>query len=141
MPGNPRAIPFGVIRKFVKQIQYTDLAGSSAQVLSVGKLPRGAVVLAHEVNLAAQFVGGSISSVTLKLGGTVDNSIIIGFPMKASTVGVYSPGETHSGGHGSHVVGNYSGQELVATVTPVGDSMSNLTAGDLTITVWYTVLA
>lgn len=43
---------------------------------------------------------------------------------------------------GAHAQGKFSAEQLVATFTPdAGHTLNDLTAGSLTITVWFSVLA
>jgi hypothetical protein len=135
----------GVARGSVSQrIQYTDLTDPTPATINIGSaLPAGAVVIGHEVKLDAQFVGGSMSVVTLSVGVAADvDSIVNFFNIKGATAGgkLYAPGYTHAGGHADHCTGNYDAAQLIATVRATGDTFAHLTAGDLTITVWYLVL-
>lgn len=141
------AITANALQKRVQRVQYTDLndaVSGEAQAVNVGAaLPANAVVLAHEVKLDTQFTGGSVSACKLDLGGTDTVAVINQFDVKGSTAGGkrYSPGFNHATSHGDHCTGLFSSQQLVATFTPTGDSLSHLTAGDLTVTVWFIVLA
>jgi hypothetical protein len=134
-----------VVQLRTQRIQYTDLTDAvsgEAQAVNVGAvLPAGAVILGHEVKLDAQFAGGSVSACTLKLGGTNTTAIVNGFDVKGSTAGGhrYAPGYAHLTSHGDHCTGLFSAEQLVATFTPTSDSLSHLTAGDLTVNVWFVV--
>jgi hypothetical protein len=135
------------LQKVTQQITHADLTettDATAQAINVGDpLPTDAVVLGHEVKLDTQFTGGSNSAVKMDLGGTNTVALCDQFDVKGSTASgkLYSPGYAHTTIHASHATGSYSGEQLVATFTPTGDDLAALTAGDLTITVWYTVLA
>ncbi len=127
----------------VSESDLTDAVAGQAQSLTIGALPANSVVLAHEVELTTQFTGGGATSVKLDVGTSGDPvSIIDQFDAFGATAGGkrYSPGYAHLGSHGDHVVGSYSAATLLARFTPDGGhTLAALTAGALTITVWYFV--
>lgn len=140
--------PNTVLQLLEQQIVFgdlTDAVSGEAQAVNIGSaLPAGAIVLAHEVKLDTLFAGGSISMVKLDIGGTEAKSLVGQFNVHdtsagAPGTGVWSPGYEHLTTHATHAQGTYGGQQLVATFTPTADSLSHLTAGDLTIRVWYIV--
>lgn len=106
-----------------------DLTGASDTANVGAILPTGAIVLGHELNVTEQFDGEADAAITL--GGTDADAIVASTGLAALTVGNYS------GTLGAHPVGSFSGQQLVATfaATALGD----LTAGSVTITVWFFV--
>ena len=116
----------------------TDAVNGEAQVINIGTaLPANAVVLAHEVNVATLFSGGSASAVKLDVGGTTADAIV-------SQQDVFTGADTGalSLRTGTHAQGKFSSEQLVATFTPDGGhTLAGLSAGSLTITVWYAVLA
>lgn len=105
------------------------VTGASA-VINIGTvLPTGAVVLGHEINIAEQFAGEA--DTTLKIGGTDDDAIVASFDLDAQAAGNISPRT------GVHAQGKFSGEQLVATLAAT--ALEDLTAGDMTITVWFFV--
>jgi hypothetical protein len=132
-----------IIQKRTLRIQGSNVAaGGGTASFNIGAaLPAAAVVLGHEVKLDTQFSGGSLSDMKIVLGGTDTAALINAFSVKTSTAGGkrYSPG--YSAAAGNHCAGSFSAQQLVATFTPTGDTLNHVAAGDLTITVWFIVLA
>jgi len=122
----------------IQHSDLTDAVNGHAQVVNIGTiLPANAVILAHEVNIATLFSGGSVSAVKLDVGATDPDAII-------SQMDVFTGAETGALAPrtGVHPQGKFSAQQLVATFTPDGGhTLLALTAGDLTITIWYAVLA
>ncbi len=115
----------------------TSAVNGEAQAINVGDvLPANAVVIAHEVNVATLFSGGSASAVVLDLGGTDVDAIVSDLNVfTGSTTGALSPRT------GVHAQGKFSGEQLVATFTPdAGHTLAGLSAGALTITVWYVAM-
>lgn len=116
----------------------TDAVNGEAQAINVGAvLPANAVVLAHEVNIATLFSGGGATAVKMDLGGTDADAILSQLDVfTGAATGALSPGT------GVHPQGKFGAEQLKATFTPdAGHSLDGLTAGALTITVWYAVLA
>lgn len=108
-----------------------DLTGAS-QVVNVGAaLPANAIVLAHELVVAEQFAGQS--DLTIKLGGTDDDAIVASTDLDALTAGKYQ------GTLGVHPRGSFASEQLVATFA--ASNLATLSAGSVTINVWYLVLA
>jgi hypothetical protein len=133
------------IRKLQLQITESDLTESSdgvAQAINIGSaLPANAFVLGTDVLLTTQFTGGSATEVDLDIGvsGAI-KSLLGDLDVLASTA---------SGAHynigdavGTRVNGYFGGSQLIATFTPDGShDLADLDAGDLTITILYTVMA
>jgi len=134
-----------LVQAVTQQITHADLTDAdTSQAIDVGDpLPTGAIVLGHEVKLDTQFTGGSVSALKMDLGGTNTVAICNQFNVKSATAGGkrHSPGYNHVTSHGDHMTGSFSEEQLVATFASTGDNVDALTAGDLTITVWYVVLA
>jgi len=100
-------------------------------------LPANAVVLAHEVLVTTLFSGGGLTAAKLDVGGTTTTAIV----NQQDVFTGAATGKT-SVNTGSHERGKFSAEQLVATLTPdAGHKTSQATAGDVTITVWYSVLA
>jgi hypothetical protein len=122
------------------QIQHSDLTDAvagEAQLVDIGSaLPVNAVVLGHEVNVATLFSGGSASAVKLDVGGTTATAIVNQMDVfTGAATGALSPRT------GAHAQGKFSAQQLKAKFTPDGShTLDGLTAGDLTITIWYVVV-
>ena len=134
------ALEAAKIAKRELRIQHSDLTNAvngHAQAINLGAvLPESAVVLASEVNIATLFSGGSATAVKLDIGGTTATAI-------TNQADVFAGAATGklSLATGSHVRGHFGGEQLVATFTPdAGHTLDGLTAGDLTITVWFFVL-
>lgn len=128
----------------IQEADLTDAVAGEAQVVNIGAaLPTGAVVIGHEVKLDTQFTGGGATSCKLDLGASGDvQSMVNQFDVFGATAGgkKYSPGFAHLTAHGTHLTGDYSAAQLVATFTPDGShTLAGLTAGDLTIKVFYFV--
>jgi hypothetical protein len=108
-----------------------DLSGTS-QAVNVGAvLPANAIVLAHELKVNTQFAGQS--DLTITLGGTVATAIVASTDLDALIAGNYS------GTLGAHPRGSFSAEQLVATFAAT--ALADLSAGSITITVWFSVLA
>lgn len=122
----------------ITEADLTDAVNGEAQAINVGAiLPANAVVLAHEVNVATLFSGGGATAVKLDLGGTSSTAIVDQMDVfTGAATGALSPRT------GAHAQGKFSAEQLIATFTPdAGHSLVNLTAGSLTVTVWFSVLA
>lgn len=130
------------LAKKEQRIQHTDLTNAvngATQAINIGTaLPANAVVLAAQVNIATLFSGGGASAVKLDVGGTdidaigAQHDVFTGAATGALTL---TPA-------GVHTRGKFSSEQLVATFTPDGGhNLDGLTAGDLTVTVWYSILA
>lgn len=120
----------------VGEADLTNAVNGSPQAVNIGAvLPSGAVVLAHEVNVATLFSGGSASAVKLDVGGTTSTAIVNQQDVfTGAATGALSP---TTGAHGR---GKFSGEQLVATFTPDGaHNLAALTAGALTVSVWFIV--
>lgn len=117
----------------------TDDVDGEAQTVNVGAvLPANAIILASEVTIATPFSGGGVSAVKMDLGGTDIDAII-----KQLELVTDQPTETErQAAVGIKPQGTYSAQQLVATFTSDGGhDVEDLTAGSVTITVWFSVLA
>lgn len=129
------------LAKRTVRVQHTDLTDAvngEAQVVNVGAaLPANAVVLGHEVQVDTLFSGGGATALKMDLGGTVATAIVNQMDVfTGAATGSLSPRT------GAHAQGKFGGQQLVVTVTPDGGhTLAGLTAGDVTFTVWYVVLA
>jgi hypothetical protein len=122
----------------VTDVTLTDAVAGEAQVVAIGAaLPANAIVLAHEVLVTTLFSGGSVSAVKLDIGGTVAAAIVSQMDVfTGAATGSLSPRT------GAHAQGKFSAQQLNATFTPDGGhTLAALTAGSVTITVWFSVLA
>ena len=132
------AIALGKRTVQITHADLTDAVAGEAQVINIGAvLPANAVVLGHEVLVTTLFSGGSVSAVALEIGGTDADAIVDAMDVfTGAATGSLSPRT------GVHAQGKFSAQQLTATFTPDGaHALLALTAGDITITVWYSVLA
>jgi hypothetical protein len=114
-----------------------DTDGTKFSVNVGTALPTNAVVIAHEVDVVTLFSGGGSSSATLDVGGTTDDAIVSNMDVfTGAATGKLSPRT------GTHAQGKFSGQQLVCTLdADNATKTSEFTAGEVTITVWYVVLA
>lgn len=124
------------------RIQHSDLTeavNGNAQAINLGAaLPANAVVLASQVKVDTLFSGGGATAVKLDIGGTDIDAIAAQHDVfTGAATGALAPNPA-----GVHPQGKFSAEQLVATFTPDGaHALLGLDAGDLTITVWYSVLA
>jgi len=129
------------ISKRTLRIQHTDLVDAvngEAQAVNIGAvLPANAVVLGHEIQVDTLFSGGGATAVKMDLGGTDADGIVSQMDLfTGAATGSLAPST------GVHGQGKFSAQQLKATFTPDGGhTLDGLTAGDVTITVWYIILA
>jgi hypothetical protein len=121
-------------RQVVKVTEVTideeDLDGSSA-VVPIQELPNPARVLGCAVIPNEDFVG--LSDLTIKVGGTDDDAIIAETDLDAITT---TTGPTN-GTAGVYPMGNYSGQTINATIASAAGDMGDLTAGNITIELYW----
>lgn len=137
--GDIREIEPGKIYSRSKTIGHADLTeatNNTAQAINIGlPLPTGAVVVAHDVNVATVFSGGSASAVTLDIGGTDTDAIVDGMDVFTGA----ATGDL-TGTLGVHPRGKFSAQQLKATfLTDASHNLNALTAGSLTVNVWFTI--
>ncbi len=122
----------------IGEADLTDAVAGEAQAINIGAaLPAGAVVIGHEVTIATLFSGGSVSAVKLDVGGTAATAIVNQLDVfTGASTGALSPRT------GAHPQGRFSTVQLRATFTPDGGhALVALTAGSLTITVWFIPLS
>ena len=135
------ALDGGSLQKRTVTVLHGDLTAAvagEAQAINVGAvLPANAVVLAHEVDVNTLFSGGGATAVKLDVGGTDADAIVLQLDVfTGALTGPQSPRT------GVHAQGKFSAQQLTATFTPDGlSTLLGLTAGELTVTVWFSVLA
>jgi hypothetical protein len=126
----------GSVSQRIQHSNLTDAVNGHAQAVNISSaLPTDAVVIAHEVQVDTLFSGGSATAVKLDLGGTDVDAIVSQMDVfTGAATGALSPRS------GAHAQGGFSAQQLVATFTPdASHNLNALTAGDLTITVYYLV--
>ncbi len=117
----------------------TDAVAGEAQVINIGTaLPANAVILGHALTAITPFSGGGVAACVLDVGGTDDDAIVKDLELITD-----APTEAEmQAAVGLLPQGPYSAQQLVATFTPDGGAaLLALTAGSVTITVWYIILA
>lgn len=126
-----------MLEKRITHADLTDADNGDSQAINVGPvLPAGAVVLAREVDVTTLFSGGGASAVNLVLGGTDPDAIVAG-PLDIFTGAATGK---QIGTSGVRPTGSYGGEQLAATIDiDAGHNLAGLTAGDLTVRVWYTV--
>lgn len=118
----------------------TDADNGDPQTIDFAEaLPVNAMITAVKVTLATAFTGGSASAVVLDVGKTSalnglldDRDLFTG----AAALSYGPPAATAS------TLANYSATTLKATITPDGGhDLADLTAGSVTIDVYYRVLS
>lgn len=122
----------------IGEADLTDAVNGEAQAINIGAvLPAGAVVIGHEVNVATLFSGGGATAVKLDVGGTLATAIVNQQDVfTGAATGALSPRT------GAHAQGKFSAEQLKATFTPDGGhNLAALTAGALTITVYFLPLS
>lgn len=136
-----RLIPTGA-KKRVLTITHADLTeatNNTAQAINVGAaLPTGANVLFSQAYLTTQFTGGSVSTCTMSLGiATAATALINALNVLGGTASAWY---LVGGGTATRDKGNYSAAQIIATFTPdSGHALAALTAGSVTVEVFYTV--
>lgn len=130
------------IRKESLTITHADLTDDvdgEAQAITVGTLPTGAVVLFSTITLTTQFTGGSVSAVAVDLGWSGSTEILMkDFDAlgSAASGAVYDTGATAV----AYLPRLASAKTILATFTPDGGhDVEDLTAGSLTVDVYYVV--
>jgi len=117
----------------------TDAVNGEAETENVGSaLPTNAVVLAAEIYLTTQFTGGSVSAVTVDVGIAGETEALVkDFDALGSTAAAfYASGASAA----TRPRGNFSAGQIIATFTPDGShALASLTAGSLTVNVYYVV--
>jgi hypothetical protein len=131
----------GVLQKrtvTVTHADLTDAVNGEAQAIPIGAvLPANARIVGSELTGLTEFSGGSVSACTLSVGGTNTTAIV-----NAQSVFTGAGTAAKRGTVGGNPNGNLGGQQLVATFTPdAGHTLDALTAGAVTITVLFQVLA
>lgn len=135
------ALQGGAIQKrtvTVGHADLTDAVNGHAQVVNIGAvLPANARILGRELSGLTEFSGGSVSSCTVSIGGTDADAIVAAQDIFTGAGVVAKQGTS-----GVNPNGNLGGQQLTATFTPDGGhALEALTAGAITITVLFAVLA
>lgn len=126
-----------VLRRRIVEGDLTAAVNGTAQSIAIGTLPPGAVILGRATRVAAYFTGGGATSVGLTLGvaGTLNGimTTLNVFDTTALTI-------NQQGTAGVNPSGLYSGAQILATLTPdAGHTLLALTAGDLTVDIYYSV--
>ena len=125
------AIEAGAIQKRTVTVGEAALTGTSQAVNIGAVLPANAVVLGHEIVVNTQGVLAG-NDLTITVGGTAPAAIVASTDLDALAPGKYS------GTLGTHPRGSFSAEQLVATFA--ASNLASLSAGNWTITVWYSVL-
>lgn len=126
------AVEAGALQKRTVTVGESSLTGIS-QVVNIGAvLPANAVVLGHEIVVTTQGVLAG-NDLTITVGGTAPAAIVASTDLDALAPGKYS------GTLGAHPRGSFSAEQLVATFA--ASNLASLSAGNWTITVWFSVLA
>lgn len=115
----------------------TEAVNGTAEAVNIGAaLPANAVVMAHELDITTLFSGGTVSAVTVDVGGTDPDAIVNGHDVFTGAATGKLTGSTL----GVHSAGLFSSEQLVITFTPdAGNPLVDLDAGELDVTVWYAI--
>lgn len=128
------------MKRFTKRITEADLTAAvngTAQDIAIGTLPPNAVVLGRSIKIATYFTGGGASTMTCSIGTAAAQTELMAALDVFSTTATAKPLQ---GTAGAAPIGEYSGVSLVARFTPdAGHTLLALTAGDLTIEIFYAV--
>jgi hypothetical protein len=112
----------------------TIQAKTSGVAFNIGAaLPAGAVVQDYDINVVAEVTGGTLSAVHATVQNTAETAgALIASTDVFGTLGVQKI-------VGSNPYGNRGGQQLQATLTAVGDTLADATAGHIQVDIYYTV--
>lgn len=129
-----------VLRKRILEADLTNAVNGSPQsvALRTEGLPAGVTVLAHAINVATLFTGGGATSVGLTIGYAGQlNALVSALELNNATpTGRWVQGTSGA----SPVGGELAGQQVLATFTPdASHNLAALTAGDLTIELYYSL--
>jgi hypothetical protein len=125
------------VQKIEQIIEHSDLtAAATSEAIALGTLPANSFVLGHEIYIETLFSGGSVSAITLDIGGTDADAIVDGHDVFTGAATGRLTGSTL----GVHNAGYFGAEAMVATFVATGDNVVNLTAGKLTVTIPYLVL-
>lgn len=123
--------------------QQTILPLAALQALTSGTpfnlgaaLPVGAVVLGYDVNVQTLLSGGGLSAATLTLQGAVATGDAAGALMASQNLFAGAGLKT---GVGSNAYPNRGGQQIQGTITATGAAMAAITAGAITIDLYYAI--
>ena len=97
-------------------------------------LPTNARLIKHEIDVVTQVTGGSLSQVHMTLQGGSDSAGSIQGSTDVFTAAGYFAVA------GSNDYATRGGQQIKATLTAVGDTLANATAGSLSVNLYYSVL-
>jgi|WetSurMetagenome_2_1015567.scaffolds.fasta_scaffold14171_5 hypothetical protein len=120
------------LQKRTVTVGEATLTGTSQAVNIGAVLPANAVVLGHEITVNTQGVLAG-NDLTITVGGTAAAAIVASTDLDALAPGKYQ------GTLGTHPRGSFSAEQLVATFA--ASDLASLSAGNWTITVWFSVLA
>jgi hypothetical protein len=121
------------VRKMSLQITTAELtAAATSEALDIGVLPAGAVVLGREIVQTTPFSGGGATAASVDVGYATDPDII------EDGADVFATIARQAGTSGVSPNAALGGETLQATV--ISDvNVSTLTAGDITVYVWFAV--
>jgi hypothetical protein len=127
--------PSEIVRYSIPLSLATIQAQASGTAFNIGSvLPTNARVIRHEVDVVTQVTGGSLSAVHITLqGGTDSAGSIQGSTDVFTAAGYFTVA-------GSNDYATRGGQQLKATLTSVGDTLADATAGSLVVNIYYAVV-
>lgn len=127
----------GEVQKFATTFNIAAIQGkTSTTAFNVGAvLPANARVVATEVLVTTPITGGTLSACTCKVGaGTEAADAMMAAQDVFTAAGTFSD-------PGTNQVASRGGAQVKATLTATGDTLANATAGNITINVFYAVVA
>lgn len=128
-----RSDAVGSLLMLEQTITHEDLdAAATSQTLNLGgALPEGARVVGVETQVNTAFTGGSVSAAVLNVGVSGALTALV------SARDIFTGAAAALAGTGARNVGSFSEAQLQAQVTATGGNVSTLTAGSVTIRVFY----
>lgn len=114
----------------------TIQAQTTAVSFNIGPvLPANARVIDTEVNVLTALSGGGLSAATISLSGGADAATSL-----IGATNVFTGAPTPGAAVGTNPYPGRGGQQLKATITSTGAALSAITAGSLTVDVFYTIV-
>lgn len=132
VPESAKGLPpaLGVLTETVARSQFTDGGSTAGTYTMTGKVPKGAVLLGSKVVVNAGFAGNTSAALTIGDGSDVDR-YMTGTPSVFATA---ANGIETGVPSGSKLL--TADNSPVLTVTG-GSDFTNITAGSLTVSIFY----
>lgn len=129
-------------KKRTVTIGHADLTDNdTSQTVNIGAtLPANARIIGHSIRAVTAFAGGTVSALAVDIGTSGDiDAIVDGADLFAAAVD--GQAATMPAGISPNKLFASAGAQLIATVVSTGDNLVNLTAGAMTIDVFFIELA